>query len=239
VPKHIPSLQPKPTIKELQKRAKISANLLHKEYGSPRHGNKNNPLNELVFIILSLMTTHHSFNRVYAHLKQQVPTWQKLLNIRILTLSNIIKDGGLSAQKAKNLIQIMKALKARFGRVTLAPLKKMDTHTAEVFLLSLPGVGIKTAKCVLMYSLNREVLPVDTHVWRISKRLELVDESVTYGNVHEKLEECVLPADRYSFHVNAITHGREICIPLKPRCTECCLNRICPYPKHIPKDNLN
>ena len=219
------------TLKNLQKRAKKASFLLHKEYGSPRHGNKKNPLDELVFIILSLMTTHHSFNRVYNKLKHKVTSWDELLKIKLSVFRILIKDGGLSDQKARRIIKIMKRLKQDFGRVTLSPLNKMTDSDSEAYLTSLPGVGIKTAKCILMYSLKRQVLPVDTHVWRVALRLELIDRKVTYSFVHQRLEEVVFPEDRYSFHVNAIPHGRAICTALRPRCRQCCLRNICPFPK--------
>jgi len=215
----------------LSLRAKKASALLHRQYGSPRHNNKRNPFDELIFIILSLMTTHHSFNRVYKRLKDELKNWDRLLEVSLPTLRKLIKEGGLSDQKARRIKEIAARLKKDFGKVTLTPLKRMDNTTAELYLITLPGVGLKTAKCILMYSLNRQVLPVDTHVWRLAKRLELVDEKTSYTRIHSKLEEIVRPEDRYSFHVNAISHGRTVCQAIKPRCEICCLNRICPYPK--------
>lgn len=219
------------SLNTLRKRAKKAALLLQKEYGSPRHGNKKNPLDELIFIILSLMTTHHSFNRVYNRLKKRIGNWECLLATRLNSLRSIIKDGGLSDQKARNIMRIVKRLKQDFGKVTLAPIKRMSDFEAEAYLTSLPGVGVKTAKCILMYSLNRKVLPVDTHVWRVARRLELVNSNITYSFIHKELEKVVLPKDRYSFHVNALSHGRKVCIAIKPKCTTCCLRAFCPFSK--------
>lgn len=217
-------------IRPLRNRAKKASFLLHKEYGSPRHGNKENPLDELVFIILSLMTTHHSFTRMYNRLKSYVKRWDRLLTIKLTVFRSIIKDGGLSDQKARRILQIIHQLKNDFGKVTLSPLEQMTDSNAEGYLSSLPGVGVKTAKCVMMYSFGRRVLPVDTHVWRVATRLGLIGKLISYSSVHKKLEEVVLPEDRYSFHVNSISHGRRVCLPLRPRCYECCLNRLCPFP---------
>lgn len=215
----------------LQNRASKVSRLLHAAYGSPRHGNKTNPLDELIFIILSLMTTHHSFNRVYAHLKKEVRSWDSLTTLPVGKLRDLIKEGGLSDQKARRIKEIAKRIHNDFGKVTLAPLKFMETEDAEKYLVSLPGVGVKTAKCILMYSLDRPVLPVDTHVWRLAKRLELIGRKVSYSKVHEEIEKIVRPPDRYSFHVNALSHGRVVCQALVPRCSICFLNKICPYPK--------
>ncbi len=201
---------------------------LHALYGSPSHGNKADPLDELVFIILSQMTTHHSFNRVYERLKGSVGKWEKLSGIRTARLKSLIKDAGLSGQKAPRIKAIVKKVKKDFGVASLAKLKAMSDRDAEDYLKTLPGVGTKTAKCVLMYSLKRPVLPVDTHVWRVATRLGLVDGRLGQARGQHVLEEAVPPTDRYSFHVNAIMHGRAACLALYPRCGTCPLRRNCP-----------
>jgi endonuclease III len=203
--------------------------MLHAAYGSPRHGNKDDPLDELVFILLSQMTTQPSFNRVFDRLKTACPRWETLLGIPLARLKAIIKDAGLSGQKAPRLKVIFRKLKKDFGSVTLQPLAAMTDQGAEDYLTSLPGVGIKTAKCILMYSLGRQVLPVDTHVWRVTRRLGLVSTSVPYAGVHKSLEAIVPPESRYSFHVNSIAHGRSLCLALRPKCSACPLRRICLY----------
>jgi endonuclease III len=200
-------------------------------YGSPRHGNKDDPLDELVFILLSQMTTGPSYNRVFDRIKFDYPTWEQLADIPLAKLKEIIQDAGLSGQKAPRLQTIFKLLKAEFGSVTLAPVAGLTDADAEAYLTTLPGVGVKTAKCILMYSLGRDVLPLDTHVWRLTKRLGLVAETVPYPKVHATAEKVVAPADRYSLHVNGLAHGRAICLALHPRCGRCPLRRLCPFGK--------
>jgi DNA (cytosine-5)-methyltransferase 1 len=201
---------------------------LHAAYGSPDHNNKLDPLDELVFIVLSQMTTHHSFERVYDRIKSALPDWGALAGMRMSQLKRLIKDAGLSGQKAPRLKQIMRRLVIDFGEATLTPLYEMSDDDAQAYLTSLPGVGVKTAKCVLMYALGRHVLPVDTHVWRVGKRLGLVDSALTYGAVQQELERAVPPTDRYSFHVNAILLGRDHCTALRRRCEPCPVRRYCP-----------
>lgn len=179
------------------------------------------------------MTTHHSFNRVYNRLKRRVGSWEGLFTTRLSVLKGIIKDAGLSNQKAPRIKQIIQRLKNDFGKVSLSSLRRMTDSAAEKYLTSLPGVGLKTAKCIMMYSLSRRVLPVDTHVWRVATRLGLIHKGVSYSTVHNKIEEVVLPRDRYSFHVNAISHGRSTCLPLKPRCNQCVLIKLCPFPTSV------
>lgn len=197
-------------------------------YGTPDLGNKDDPLDELIFIILSQMTTHQSFNRVYDRLKACCESWEDVLTMPLRRLKATIKDAGLSNQKAPRIKAILKRIKADFGRLTLQVLFNLENEDAERYLTGLPGVGIKTAKCVLMYSLSRDVLPVDTHVWRVARRLGLVSEEVPYSKVHPTLEAVVPPERRYSFHVNAVLLGQQVCTAVDPNCPECPLQRMCP-----------
>lgn len=204
--------------------------MLSAAYGSPRHDNKDDPLDELVFIVLSQMTTHHSFGRVYDRLKARYSTWDQFAIVPMRTIRATIKDAGLSNQKAPRLKLILRRLRKDFGRITLDPLREWSAAQAESYLTSLPGVGTKTAKCVQMYALGHQVLPVDTHVWRVARRLGLVPHSVSYSRIHAALEKVVAPMDRYSFHVNAIAHGRALCLPHQPRCNRCPLRGFCRFP---------
>jgi endonuclease III len=211
----------------LRRKAHHVVEILAAQYGSPRHENKDDPLDELVFIILSQMTTHHSFNRVYDRLKVAAPTWDDVATMPTRRFRALIKDAGLSALKAPRVKAILRRLVRDFGGATLAPLRAMNDREAERYLTELPGVGTKTAKCVLMYSLGRPVLPLDTHGWRLARRLGLVETSVPYEKVHDAIEAVVAPEDRYAFHVNAITHGRALCLPRAPRCKGCPVRRLC------------
>lgn len=167
-------------------------------------------------------------------MKKTYPSWETVLELSLDELKEAIKDAGLINQKAPRIKAILATLKEDFGTVTLDPLRGMADEEAERYLTSLPGVGLKTAKCVLaLSSLRREVLPVDTHVWRVSRRLELVSADIPYTRVHASLEEIVPPEDRYAFHVNNLTHGKVTCIALRPRCCRCPLKGLCPYPFRV------
>jgi endonuclease III len=204
---------------------------LRSAYGSPHHNNKTDPLDELVFILLSQMTTGPSFCRVYDRLKTAYPSWDQVAALPLKRLKAAIKDAGLSGQKAPRIKAILRKLVACFGSASLDALQAMTNSEAEAFLTSFPGIGTKTAKCILMYSLGREVLPVDTHVWRVAHRLGLIDASIPYTRVHDALERVVPPPLRYSIHVNAVAHGRKVCLALRPRCDACPLRRLCTFPK--------
>jgi DNA (cytosine-5)-methyltransferase 1 len=200
---------------------------MHAAFGSPDHGNKPDPLDELIFIVLSQMTTHHSFNRVYDRLKEAAPTWDAVASMRLAKLRRLIKDAGLSDTRARWIKDILAIVRADFGAYSLSSLASLSDAEVERYLTGLPGVGIKTAKCVLMYALRRNVLPVDTHVWRVAQRLGFVHEDVSRERVHAELETIIPPTDRYAFHVNALVLGREFCIAARPRCGECPMLALC------------
>jgi endonuclease III len=173
------------------------------------------------------MTTGPSYERVFDRLKAAVGDWNNLLSIKLRFLKKLIAAAGLSNQKAPRLIAIAKRLDQDFGAVSLSGLGEMTDLGAERYLTSLPGVGVKTAKCVMMYSLSRQVLPVDTHVCRVAKRIGLVAWNLANQKLHDGLEEVILPGLRYSFHVNAVAHGRAVCKALAPLCADCPIQRLC------------
>jgi endonuclease III len=150
--------------------------------------------------------------------------------MRLATLRKRISGAGLSEQKAPRIKAILKKIFHDFGHTSLDSLFQMAPADAEAYLCDLPGVHLKTAKCVLMYALGQPVLPVDTHVLRVAKRLELLDERATLPRANLDLEKIVPPELRYSFHVNVLAHGRELCTAIAPSCPECPLRRECTHP---------
>ena len=189
--------------------------------------NKDDPLDELIFIILSQMTTSPSYERVYDRLKAAMPDWRSLAETSVADLTLLIADAGLSGQRALRLKQIADRLIDDFGEVSLAEVAHSDDDAAQQYLTSLPGVGVKTAKCVMMYSLGRQVLPVDTHTARVATRLGLVSTG-SAAAIDRALSVVVPPALRFDFHVNTVAHGRTVCRAIRPRCDDCVLSSLCP-----------
>ena len=210
-----------------RRRAARLARRLTELHGTPDLGNKQDPLDELIFILLSQMTTGPSYERVFDRLKARMKSWESLIHCPLRTLKSIVADAGLSGQKAPRLKAIARQLKRDFGSVTLENLRGYSDAEAERYLMSLPGVGVKTAKCVMMYSLGRQVLPVDTHVRRVLVRTGLLEEDVTASELHRSAERVVRPTDRFTIHVNGLVHGRAVCRAVRPRCDECGLSRCC------------
>jgi len=220
---------PKPTA-GLKARIVSCSQLLARQYRNPRHGNKRDPLDELVYAMLSTRTSDAVYPTVYRSLKKEFPKWDDVDGRRVGTFHRILAPGGLSALKAYQLLGIFWALRRDFGRVTLASLRAMADDDAERYLMALPGVGKKVAKCVLMYSLDRRVLPVDVHTHRVAARLGL--KAKRRPDTSQDLIEAQVPPElRYGFHVNAVAHGRAVCLPRKPLCGVCVLRQYCPYGK--------
>ena len=199
---------------------------LDREYGSPRHGNKNNPLDELVYIILSNRTQPGIVRAVYRRLRRRFPSWNLIDALAAGDVGAILRPAGLGKLKAGQIVGIVLRLKQIFGRATLAPLRQMSDEAAESFLKGLPGVSAKVAKCVLMYSLGRSVLPVDVHVHRVAARLGL--RTKKRPDTSQDLIEAAVPRPlRYGFHVNSVAHGRAVCQSGSPGCGRCCIRVYC------------
>lgn len=204
---------------------------LKTRYGDFRHYNRSNPLDELIFIICSTKTDEKNYLTSYKNLKRSFPTFLSLSRATPEQLFAPLRIGGLYNQKAHHVNKVLQQIVTEFGKPTLAPLKKFTDDECESFLMSLPGVGKKVARCIMMYSLNRQVFPVDTHCWRISQRLGLVPperlgKRYTDNDV-DKLQDSIPAGIRYSLHVNMVSLGREFCTPRKPNCRDCPINRYC------------
>lgn len=139
------------------------------------------------------MTTGPSYERVFDRLHAAFPQWDELADVSVSRLSGIIGEAGLVNQKAPRFIEIACRLRQEFGVVTLDPLLSLPDGEVEVFLTSLPGVGTKTAKCVMMYAMSRSVLPIDTHVARVARRLGLIPDGTPRAKLHDVLERVVAP----------------------------------------------
>lgn len=216
-----------------RQRLLLIVNSLDRLYHSPRLGNKHNPLDELFYILLSLRTTWWSFERVYLGFRRHFWPWKNLLTADTREIAFVLKEAGFSNVRAKTFKNIAKKLQADFGRVTLAPLKKMSKEEAKAYLLSLPGIGVKTARCVMMYSLGHDVLPVDTHTHRLARRIGVIPNGTNPTAVHRALDRVVPSGKAYALHTNFVAHGRAVCLDRSPKCEECAVFHVCDYGKEL------
>jgi endonuclease III len=204
------------------------ARVLDSEYPDTNLGNKSNPLNELAFIILSGQTDAKLTQEAYRRFKRRFPRWSDVLNASASEITDAIRVAGLGRQKARYIKRTVLRLQQDFGATTLSPLKRMSTTSAERYLCSLPGVGVKSARCVLLYSLKRRVFPADIHCLRIMTRLGWVRWSGQRAEcLADAAQQRVEPSIRRSLHVRLVQHGRAVCRS-RPLCSECILKRSCP-----------
>jgi len=202
--------------------------ILIKTYGTPRFGNPSDPLDDLIYITLSNKTNPATARRTYERIRKRFRNWGEILTVPIAVLRSLLKPAGLSVVKSRHIRAALRAIERRFGRCDLAPLKRWHPEEAENFLVGLPGVSKKVAKCVMMYTLGMQVLPVDSHVHRVAVRLGWTNRKRA-DECHEELEALVSPTLRKNFHVCCIAHGRKLCRPKNPLCHECGIRPYCDF----------
>ncbi len=187
------------------------------------------PLSELILTILSQHTSDTNRDRAFDVMKARFPTWEEVRDAPVAQITEAIKFGGLSNVKAPRIQAVLRYITKEKGPLDLGFLNDMPVEDAKAWLGSLQGVGPKTAACVLMFACGMPVLPVDTHVYRVSKRLGLIDARTSADKAHTVLEEMLEPAQRYTFHIDMITHGRQICKAQRPLCELCVVREWCSY----------
>jgi DNA (cytosine-5)-methyltransferase 1 len=211
------------------------ARLLELLYENPRLGNKADPVDELVYIILSRKTREGAYQRGFEALKQRFPRWEELLKAPRELVTELVWDGGLAEKKTESLFGALGKLRDNFGACTLEPTRDWPDERLEEFLCELPEISRKSAYCIMMYAMDRKVLPVDTHVGRVLSRIgpyrELgLDLS---GLDHKKLQvvlaDLMPPNLRYGLHVNLLVHGRAVCRSPRPLCAACEVRNFCGF----------
>jgi len=202
--------------------------LLEQEYGPRQWQSDRDPIDVLIGTILSQNTSDTNSGRAFASLKASFGSWEAVAIAPAEHIAEVIKSGGLSQIKAVRIKQVLGQIEKEQGGISLDSLKSMNISETEDYLIRLPGVGHKTARCVLLFSLAKPSLPVDTHIFRVCKRLGLIDSRASIEKAHSLLQELTPPSKVYQFHVHMIEHGRRICHARQPRCNLCILIDICP-----------
>jgi len=210
------------TIREIHRR-------LAKRFGPLDPPRTWDPVEELVLTVLSQNTSDLNSGRAFDELRHRYPTWEALAAASPSKVADAIRSGGLANIKAPRILAILREIADRQeGRIDLEWMREAPTPEVREYLLSLPGVGPKTAACVLAFSLERPALPVDTHVFRAARRLGFLPDKVDAAKAHDVMEELVPPKLRVGMHVGLIRLGREICKAGRPRCEVCPLAELCP-----------
>ena len=200
------------------------------EYGprSERH-RVQDPLSELIYTILSQNTADVNTRRSSEGLRRRFPTWSAVRDADVQEVEEAIRIGGLARIKAPRIQAILRQITEERGELSLGFLADTPVEEARQWLISLKGVGHKTAACVLLFSLGKPALPVDTHVHRVTRRLGLVPRKASPEKTNHLLEAMIPPALYYPFHMNIITHGRRICKAQRPLCDRCALVDLCDH----------
>ena len=206
---------------DLVVKARHTQRLLRASYGEPALKLQRDPLSELVMTILSQNTSDTNSGRAYRSLRERYPTWDQVLEANSDELAQTIRPGGLANIKAPRIQAILRTLQDEHGELDLSFLEPMSVQEARRYLLSMPGVGPKTAACVLLFALRKPALPVDTHVHRVSLRLGLIPSKASAEKAHALLEELLPEESYYPFHLLLIQHGRTLCKAQRPVCEEC------------------
>ena len=201
--------------------------LLAAEYGTIERHHRD-PLSELILTVLSQNTSDSNSRRAYDKLVHTFSSWESVARADAGDIAGTIRTGGLSQVKALRIKEILEQIRVRKGSYDLDFLSEMPLADARAWLQTLPGVGPKTAACVLLFSLGKPVLPVDTHIYRVARRLGLIDSKVSVTKAHDVLGAMVPAEDIYQFHMRMVEHGRKICKARQPFCHQCVLLKLCP-----------
>jgi endonuclease-3 len=213
-------------IKEKIKKINI---LLVKHFGIPKRSKKlPNPVDTLIATILSQNTNDKNSYKAYQNLKKKYKSWSDLVEVPRSEIEKVIKVAGLGKQKSAAIKSFLSSLQKKNGKIDLLHIKKMSDEDILAELISIKGIGVKTASCVLLFSLDRNVCPVDTHVHRTLNRIGIV-RTKTPDKTFEQINNHLPDGSAHQFHTNLINLGREICKPANPLCSFCPLIKECKF----------
>jgi endonuclease-3 len=208
---------------------------LEARYGRETFRGRKNPLPSIVQTILSQNTNDRNRDAAYTSLLMKFDDWEEVRKAPVGAIEKAIRVGGLGAQKAARIKNVLNWARKTFGSYDLRALCEEDPREMESMLRALPGIGPKTAKVVLMFTCGFDLFPMDTHVTRVSARLGFIRPKMDSSRAHDLMAEIVPKGKSLSLHLNMIRLGREICGARKPRCEGCPLNDLCPYGKRVLK----
>ncbi len=208
---------------------------LAKAFGPLEPPRAADPLDELILTVLSQHTSDLNAERAYGELRAAYPTWQQVVDAPSPAVADVIRSGGLANTKAPRIQAILQEVREREGAYSLDRLRTLSDADARTYLMSLPGIGPKTAAVVLSFALGRDAMPVDTHVHRVTKRLGIIPSTASAERADRLLQDLIPDGLRTPLHVAFIRLGRQICKAPTPRCAACPLKDLCPTaPRYLP-----
>ena len=201
-------------------------------YGIPAMAPHGHPIAELVLTVLSQSTNDRNRDVAYLGLRERFPTWEGVRDAPVGEVEQAIRPGGISRVKSARLQAILRAIgeepRDSAGELSLDWLQNAPVEQARDYLTALPGVGRKTAACVLLFALGMREVPVDTHVSRVAGRLQLLPQRASFEELHDRMLALTPRGAELELHVNLLRHGRRTCHARRPDCTRCALARMCP-----------
>jgi endonuclease III len=217
---------------------------LREVYGIPLMAPHQQPLDELILTVLSQSTNDRNRDVAYERLRERFPTWEAVLHAPVEEVEEAIRPGGISKVKSERIQAILRAIEeggraageAAIGTAVprdadpldLSWLRDASVPAGQAYLTSLPGVGRKTAACVLLFAYGLHDVPVDTHVSRVGMRLHLLRPGAPFEELHDAMLALTPPGEELELHVNLLRHGRRTCHARRPDCPGCALRRMCP-----------
>jgi endonuclease-3 len=202
---------------------------LRDAYGEPAWEPKPSPVDELISTILSQNTNDANRDKAFRALREKFPSWEEALEAPVGEIIAAVRPAGLAPQKGPRIRAVLSTINGTRGRIELDFLRALPADEVRSWLLSLPGVGPKTAAIVMLFALGLPAFPVDTHVYRVTGRLGLRPPRMTAEAAHDHLAALFDPEQYARAHLNLIRLGREICHARKPECPRCPVKRLCPY----------
>ncbi len=209
------------------------ANRLVSEHGLPRLGNYRNPVREIFYIMLSAKTTDAQYRKTYRNLHSRFGNLAAISKAPIRQIRSCIESGGLAAKRAMHIKKAAVQLLKEGGRHPSRTLRAMSYRESFDFITGLPGMGPKSALCVLMYSLDADAFPVDVNVQRISERLGAIPRGLSHVQSQRRLAVLVPDGRSRELHVGMVVHGRKVCLPRKPLCGNCALLDLCQFGRRV------
>ncbi len=196
-------------------------------YGIPGWGAHGHPIAELILTVLSQSTNDRNRDVAYLRLRERFETWEAVRDAPVDEVEDAIRPGGISKIKSARIKSILEAIEPA-GDISLDRLADLSVPEAQEYLTALPGVGRKTAACVLLFALGMRDVPVDTHVSRVGARLGLFRPRAPFEEMHDEMLAITPRGQELEFHINLLRHGRRTCHARKPACGACALQRMCP-----------
>ena len=197
---------------------------LREMYGIPVMEPHGDPVAELVLTVLSQSTNDRNRDVAFLRLRDRFSTWEAVRDAPVEEIEEAIRPGGISKVKSVRIKAILEAI----GDLDLSWMREAPVPESQAYLCALPGVGRKTAACVLLFSYGLRDVPVDTHVSRVGMRLHVLEPGAPFDRLHDQMLQITPPGAELELHVNLLRHGRRTCHAQRPNCPACALRRMCP-----------